>query len=121
VETAAAKSAVTETAAAKTAAMKPAVTKTAMEPAAANAMSLGSTNPDAGGKRDNNDGKAHPQLATHGTLLFTFRIRFRHWTLDNRFHDRQKRHCIPSGNPLFLEGQSGGCINKPQRAAVSKG
>jgi hypothetical protein len=81
VETAAAKTAATETPAAKTA-MKTATAKTAMEPAATKAASLGGTNTDAGGKRDKDDGKAHRQLASQRMLLSTFRVRFRHRTLN---------------------------------------
>ena len=75
-------------------------TKTAMEPAAESA-GLGSTNANTGSKRDKDDGKTHRQLASHGTLLFTFRIRLRHWTLDTGsmtdksgalFH--QVTHCL---------------------------
>jgi hypothetical protein len=71
-----------EAAAAKTATTETAAAKTAMEPAATKAASLGGTNIDAGGKRDKDDGEAHRQLASHRTLLSTFRVRFRHWTLD---------------------------------------
>jgi hypothetical protein len=58
----------------KTAAVKPTSVKTA-----AKAVGLGSTNAKRGGERDSNDRSSHQQLADHVTLLFTFRIRLRHW------------------------------------------
>jgi hypothetical protein len=57
----------------KTAAVKPTAVKTS-----ANFVGLGSTNANRC-ERDGNDRNSHQELAGHVTLLFTFRIRLRHW------------------------------------------
>jgi hypothetical protein len=89
----------------KTVAAKAATVEAAAK-TSAKAVGLGSTNTNRGGERDSNDRNSHQELAGHVTLLFTFRIRFRHRMLDRYAGTRlaclAKKRCLACWNTAPL-------------------
>jgi hypothetical protein len=71
------KTSAVKTSAVKTSAVKTSAVKTSAVKTSAKAVGLGSTNANRGGERDRKDRNSYQQLAGHGTLLFTFRLRHR--------------------------------------------